>query len=394
MINGRRHGDLADRIANDVKKLRRIQLGIDPPPPNPMNLPTSTLDAKLRRDLEGGIIIVGRPAFKEFMNGLKRGWTEGLEIVDKEEQLSQALENDGRFDEPDTPASNFDYGDDEPIPTPSKLAPSKQFSPFAPPLLKQRPSNASLPSSSSESIPPHLNTPPATIPPQPPILLVSFLDYIGLTYIPHMIYDFFNERHRVRAGAEDAYRIIVGQTRPMTGHISEAPVPVPGAEDSDSAYAPAQGSQSDALAATTDLEFDKEVEGYYKKSLVKSFLSDIEKARESYYSELTKKLETARALAQGTREPTKEEQNYPPPTEVELRAERMKKELRWRSDERGWDIIKPEAAPAWDPRFEGVLSVFTDPSPEREADFRAKAEAIWQREKEKEEARTQEERHD
>ncbi|KAI0093892.1 inner membrane protein import complex subunit Tim54-domain-containing protein [Irpex rosettiformis] len=392
MINGRRHGDLADRIANDIKKLRRIQAGIDPPPPNPMNLTTSTQEAKRQRELEGGIIIVGRPAFKEFMTGLKRGWTEGLEIVDKEEQLAQTLENDGQFDEPDShPASDLDYSDDEPIPTQSKLAPSKPFSPFSPPLLRQK---SSMPSPSSsggtDSIPPSLNAPPSIIPPQPPVLLVSFLDYIGLTYIPHMIYDFFNERHKVRAGAEDAYRIIVGQTRPMTGRASELLAAHSDDDASGVEPIPADGCQSNTSIAPTDLDFNKDVESYYKKSYVTSFLTDIGKARENYYSELTKKLETARALARGTREPTKEEQNYPPPTEVELRAERMKKELRWRSEEKGWEIIRPKAATAWDPRFEGVLGVFAQPSLEREAQFQAEAQAIWEREKEKEKRREQE----
>ncbi|KAI0811015.1 inner membrane protein import complex subunit Tim54-domain-containing protein [Irpex lacteus] len=293
MINGRRHGDLADRIASDIKKLRRIQAGIDPPPPNPMNLPTSTVEAKRQRELEGGIVIVGRPAFKEFMAG-------GSEKVDKEEQLARLWRT-----------------------TPVNTGPSKPFSPFTPPYLSSV--QASTSSSSREAIPSNLNSPPSTLPPQPPIYLVSFVDYM---------------------------------TRPMTGRISEPLTPVPGDDFSGTEPTPAHGYQADESIAPnppTDLDFDKDVEGYYKKSFVKSFSSDIEKARANYYSELTKKLETARALPV-------EEQNYPPPTEVELRAERMKKELRWRSDERA----------------------------EREAQFRAEAEAIWEREREKEKAREQE----
>ena len=129
----------------------------------------------------------------------------------------------------------------------------------------------------------------------------------------------------------------------------------------------------------SDLDFDLFVESYYKRSVVKDHQNEIQKAREDYYAELPKKLETARALARGTREPTKDEQAYPPPTEVELRAERMKKELRWRADEAGWEIVRPEAPVAWDDRFRGVLRVFVPPSPEREAAFRAQAEEIMAR---------------
>ena len=100
MINGRRHGALADTIADKIKARRRLDAGIDQHPQNLMSLPNRSPEDLRRRELEGGIVIVGRPAFKEFMAGLKRGWTEGLEIVDREERLAHALGSDGRFDEP------------------------------------------------------------------------------------------------------------------------------------------------------------------------------------------------------------------------------------------------------------------------------------------------------
>ncbi|KIP12315.1 hypothetical protein PHLGIDRAFT_27443 [Phlebiopsis gigantea 11061_1 CR5-6] len=383
MVNGKRHGDLADRIANDIKKRRRVEVGIDPPPFNPMNLPQMQPEARRARELEGGIVIVGRPAFKEFMAGLKRGWSDGVEIVDKEERLADILADDGHFDEVDSePAAALNLGDDEPIPTKSKLAPSSSpMSLFTPPHLKSNtPAPASLHSESS--IPSHLNAAPAAIPPHPSILLVSYLNHIGLSQIPNMIWEFFNERPKVRSGAEAAYRLVVGETRPMT-----APEPSVFAESSDTIVdpTPAQSHPTDATLLS-DLDFDKDAEAWYKPSLVKSFHSEIQKAREAYYAELPKKLDTARALARGTREPTKDEQSYPPPTEVELRAERMKKELRWRSDEAGWDIVKPDAPVAWDERFRNVLHVFVTPSPEREAGFRAQAEEIMSKIQQKEEA--------
>ncbi|EMD38219.1 hypothetical protein CERSUDRAFT_113375 [Gelatoporia subvermispora B] len=357
MIKGRRHGDLAERIANEIKSQRRQALGLDPPPPSVMLLPPVSPEEKRRRELEGGIIIVGRPTFKEFMAGVKRGWTESLEVVDKEEKLSRELETDGRFDEPEleSPLGSFDDG--EPIPTPSRLPSSKSFSPYTPPHLRNTESPQPRSSSSSESsIPDSMNAPPPVIPQLPPILLVHFVNYLGLTQIPLMIWDFFNERRKVRSGAEAAYRLIMGQTRPF-----EAPLlhEQPTTFDANAVLEPPKPYLSEL--SPSDLDFDKEAESYYKKSMVRDFESDITKARERFYKELPQRLDTARALARGTREPTKDERDYPPPTEVELRAERMKKELRWTSDEHGWRIVTPNKDPEWDERLREALKVFIDP---------------------------------
>ncbi|KAI0784391.1 inner membrane protein import complex subunit Tim54-domain-containing protein [Abortiporus biennis] len=361
IISGRRYGDLANKIAEDIKTRRRIEAGLEQAPPGSMLLPNQTVEAKRRRELEGGIVIIGRPTFKEFMSGLKRGWTEGLEKVDKEEQLSNELSSDGTFDEPAEEDTSVDVDalDGEPIPTKSKLPPSKAFSPFTAPQLRAPP-----PPSPANVIPTHLNTPPASIPPMPPILLVQFINHIGLGQIPHMIYEFFNERHKVRSGAEAAYKLVMGETRPFIAPPPALPTLDP---DFDVTTSPSQPHPSELKMIPTDLEFGGEAESYYKQSLVNSFASDIQKAREEYYKSLPGKLEVARSLARGTREPTKEEQSYPPPTEVELRAERIKKELRWRNDEQGWDVIKPEKDVEWDERFRGVLRVFVEPPSERTA---------------------------
>ncbi|PCH37706.1 hypothetical protein WOLCODRAFT_130434 [Wolfiporia cocos MD-104 SS10] len=386
MINGKRHGELVNRVAEDIKRRRRIDSGLESPPVMAMPLPNSSPEDKRRRELEGGIVIVGRPTFKEFMAGLKRGWTEGLEVVDKEERLSQVLESDGHFDEPeqdvDAPADSADV-DGEPIPTASRLPPSKSFSAFTPPHLRApSPQPPSAPSSEGSSIPASLNAPPASIPSQPPLLLVHFVNHIGLSQIPYMIWDFFNERARVLSGAEAAYRLIVDQTRPFDAPPPEALAQLHETASQSSLPPPPStatgteiGADTDATTdistsparphfaelAPSDLDFDRDAEEWYKKSTVRSFASEIAKARESYYKALSERLATARSLARGTREPTKDERNYPPPTEVELRAERMKKELRWRADEEGWETIRPDNAVAWDERFRSALKVFVDP---------------------------------
>ncbi|KAH9928153.1 inner membrane protein import complex subunit Tim54-domain-containing protein [Fomitopsis serialis] len=356
MINGKRHGDLARHIADDIKRRRRVELGLDQVP---VVLPHNSLEDKRRRELEGGIVVVGRPTFKELMAGLKKGWTETLEIVDREEKLSRELENDGKFDEREPESSAASDGpelDGEPIPTASRLPSSQSFAAFTPPHLRESSPSSSKPSEKS-SIPDSMNTPPTRIPSMPPILLVHFVDHIGFLQIPHMIWEFFNQRHKVRSGAEAAYRLVMGLTRPLSAPPAEELSTLVEAE-SQSEPDPSQPHLSEPSLA--DLDFDKDVEGYYKKSYVRDFAAEIGKAREEYYEKLPARLETARSLARGTREPTKEEVNYPPPTEVELRAERMKKELRWQADEEGWDIVRPGKPVAWDERFREVLKVFMD----------------------------------
>ncbi len=362
MINGRRHGDLANKIADTIKAQRRLDVGLDQHIQSVMQLPNSSPADKRRRELEGGIVIVGRPAFKEFLAGLKRGWTEGLEIVDREEKLANELQSDGRFDEP-TGESTVELGDvdGEPIPTASRLPPSSSFSVFTPPHLRAPESpTRSSPVPAHSDIPDSVNAPPTIIPPLPSLLLVPFTNHIGLTQIPHMILEFFNERHKVRSGAEAAYKLIMNETRPFL-----APPPSLTSEflDDDS---PSQSHLSELSSSPlpTDIEFGTDAEPYYKKSFVESFTSEIAKAREEYYKTLPEKLATARALSRAEREPTKDERNFPPPTEVELRAERLKKEVRWRGDEAGWEIIKPSKKVEWDERFRGVLQVFVEPSAE------------------------------
>ena len=333
MIIGKRYGDIASRVTDEIRSRRRLEAGIDLPKQSIIvKVGDQSPEAKRQREMEGGIVLVGRPTFKEFMEGLRRGWTNGLEKVDKEDQLARELESDGKFDEIDEPASTVDtenLSDGEPLPTKSRLPPSTGL--FTPPYLRPSPDTKSS-SSSPSSIPEHLNIPPASIPQQPPILFVPFTNYLGFLQLPHMVWDFFNQRQKVLSGAQCAYRLIKSQARPFE--------------------------------PSTDLDHGLDAEHYYKSSM-KKYAESVEKIRTGYYKALPDKLKTARDLARGNREPTRDEVNYPPPTEVEIRAERLKKELRWRGDVAGWDIIKPGAPVAFDERFNGSLQVFVDP-PETE----------------------------
>ncbi len=339
-------------MAEDVRLRRREDSGLDRESDVTKALPTyRPLPERRQRELDGGIVLIGRPTFKEFMTGLKRGWTSGLERVDREEELARALEDDTHFDElPEEPIGLSNLGDSPlSFETPSaSIIPSAHYSPIS--TLTTRVSTK--PQGAPEAlVASEYTLPPSVIPPQPPLLLVPFLDYIGFKQIPLMIWDFFNQRHKVRSGAKAGYKLVMAVSQPL--HV---PDPVENLQES---------NRNDDIShhlpiSRGDLDFNNRVELYYNKSTY-SIPGDIEKAQQRYYEALPKKLATARELARGIREPTKDELNNPPPTEVELRAERLKKEQRWRDDVEGWDIVRPSSYVAWDEKFIGVLHIFVDP---------------------------------
>ena len=354
MIPGKRHGDIANRVADDIRVSRRFDLGLDPETELTKRLPSYRPPAeRRRRELEGGIIIIGRPTFKEFMSGLQKGWTdENLEKEDRDEVLARILENDTHFDEPE---DHHDFTND--VSHPSQQQSQQSLSPLLSPMLPSLQMRPSPPPQLSNNT----NQPPSVIPPLPPLLLVPFTNYIGISQVPLMIWDFFNQRHKVRAGAEAGYRIVMKESRPVK-------VPWDITDLVSSSSSSSSSPSADVVSPTNssnfgDLDFDKGVESYYKKSL-DSLHEDTEKARKKYYEGLAAKLKTARQLSRGAREPTKDEIENPPPTEVELRVERLKKERRWRDDLEGWDMIKPSSNVSWDERCRGALWIFINPNNE------------------------------
>lgn len=360
VVPTRQLGDLTRHVASSVVKQRRIDLGIDQPPVPPLNLSNQLNEAQKRtRDLEGGVILVGRHTLKEYLEGLVRGWTGGLEKVDREEQLAQELAADGTFDEVDegkSPVGVVGDAEVEPIPTSSRLPPSRNAA-LLPPLGLSKPSPVSNVASKTlvEGI-----KPPSTLPAQPPLLLVPFTNHIGFRYIPHMIWSFFNERDRVRAGAEAAYALVLGQTRDFRGPNSWRSDDAPLQEEHNSTENRAVSGAQDSVQGG-DLDFMLWSEKLFAPH---SPLSSISDARKSYYSSLPSRLTAARQLARGEREMTKEEEKNPPASEVELRAERLTKESKWRAQEEGWNIVRPGTGVRWDERFRGVLKVFSVPKKE------------------------------
>jgi import inner membrane translocase subunit TIM54 len=375
IIRGKRVGDVAERISDAIRAERRIGAGLDPPRASPVPLATNrTPQERAARALAGGTVVVGRSTLKEYLAGLKSGWTDSLAKVDRDATLADALADDGTFDEPDEPA--LVGPDGEPLPTPVRPPAPGTTGPIFSPLQAQiRALESAAPApptaAAPQAIPAALDAPPAVLPALPPLLLVPHTNRIGLRHIPMMIWEWFNERERVLAGAQAGVALVRGATRPF----SAPPPDVLAARDAAAAAAKAAASASEGDMAdmadapappapgpddATDLDFDRTGERVYKPSL-SSWHADLEKARAEFYKKLPERLATARALARGTREASKDEVSHPPPTEHELREERLKNERRWRADAIGWDVVRPDAEPVWDERFRDVLRVFVDP---------------------------------
>lgn len=358
--NGNQYGALARQIADQIKERRRQEAGLEAPrtdwiPGGPGG--RQSVD-HLQRELDGGIVIIGRHTLKEFMEGLKRGWSESIQKVDRDELLAMELAQDGKFDEPIVEGEDAGDGISQDTESSSPTSPTKPnpliFSPFQQMQLKKPlPPAAAAP----PPVPTELDTPPTQLPQLPPIALVPYTSILGFTKIPLMIADFFNERKHAQNGCEAAFKIIEGHTRPIN-----AP---PAAEFANEGNF---GSAIEAPTTTSDLLFDSDREWYFRKSF-QDAPSEVEKARKRYYEALPEKLKTARDLARREREPTKDEIAQPPLTEVELTAERLKKERKWRDELEGFEILKAGQPVTWDERFRNVLKIFVKPPSDTPSQF-------------------------
>lgn len=316
-----------------------------------------SLDAQ--RELEGGTVLVGRASFKEYMEGLKRGWMGGVNPWSLEADVKRKIEGDGVFDDPataqlrdaaaaerDSAAANLD---DSSLPSTPSPVPSNPTGlgflsrPTPPPFSPSNPNG----SQSAPSIPAHLHLPPSPLPPQPPILFLPYTNHMGFKAFPYFIYQFFTERHRVRAGSEAALALIESNTRPFQS---------PTREDQGVTTDPETGKLT---RQGGDLDFDLEGESFTRKSF-KKFPSQIETARKDYYDALRTRVESVLDLQAGRRQMTDAELSGKTKVEMidEMKDERLKKEMRWYGGEDGYEIVKPEQPVVWDPRWDGWLRVF------------------------------------
>ncbi|KZP01096.1 hypothetical protein CALVIDRAFT_532709 [Calocera viscosa TUFC12733] len=329
MIVGERHGSITRLLAREIQHKRLVAAGLLPPTAGPT--PPEQPAAQAEREMRGGIVIVGRATFKEYLEGLRRGYGESVSLgrggrergEDEEDQaIARVLENDGVFDEPEV-VDSLSSGEEEPQQAPAP-AHAAQVQPFRNPFL---PSGFELRSNTRFQPTPAAAVLPAetSLPPQPPILLLPFRNLVGLSLVPRQIWGFFNRRRYAKDGAEHALLLLEGATRPFD--------------------------------PSTDLAFGEESEVWWPAEFDRLEKVD-EKRRGEYYTELGKKLRTARELASGERAPTKDEERTPPKTEQELRQERFEREKRWRRELDAWAVLRRGREPVWEDGWEGALRVY------------------------------------
>ncbi|SCV69092.1 BQ2448_2112 [Microbotryum intermedium] len=341
---------------------------------------------------EGGIILLGRSALKEYLWALKKGYNETIDLRkearleglglgsnerrkdgrwEREEELMvRELEEEdaknplgGPFDDVKTPEGLESVNDSEAQSPPSPTLGSLSYTPYSAIGITHNPSNQTKPSlepSADET--PLLLPPPTTIPEQPPLLFVPFSYAFGIQKWPSKLYHFFNHRSDVRQGGEYALAAIWAQTRPFHAPPTS---PQPEALLNDEIVAAIRRGElhesviedAKALTGSPDLDFLAETDEtalHFRRSYRK-LPGAHEFAKRTYYKDdLPPKLKTAREISSGERAFTKAEQKYPPKRESELRKERLDKELRWRRELEGWAVVRSGSGVAWDEEKWGV----------------------------------------
>ncbi|CAO1620375.1 unnamed protein product [Sympodiomycopsis kandeliae] len=419
VLNGMRHGGLAREVRERTYARRRQLQGLEPwgiepsspgaeiGPPSPDSIEAQAAAANLQspfslspeqqmqRELDGAVVVVGRPAFKEYMWGLKEGWTTKLpsQRQDLNEPIARALENDGKFDElpaEETDTKTLDDGstsassssspspspadsralsemdeierrnrlladsaaDDEGAPLPQSrvsTTPAKGFNSFNSPSSSSR-SSSSPSGRPAPNVADHLLEPPAQIPAQAPFVYVPFTNLTGWRRLPRRMVNFFNRRADVRAGGEVALSILLGDK----STAREFDAPRAQVEDPDTnSVQPLVRSTSPQFG---DLDLGLVSESTYPPRF-HALLKTIQTSRETYYKDLVQKLKDSRSYYRGQRELTSMEKNDPPKTESELRTKRLDREREWRNEEQGFEILTPQNGVAWDERFRGSLRI-------------------------------------
>lgn len=379
ITSGTSYGNLARELRNRIHQRRRNLAGVEPWTTNTVagtSLPTTLSPAQyLQRELEGAVVLIGRPALKEWAWALKEGWGTTIPVkpVDFSEKLASELSEDSAFEEiteaatsksdvststqsherdseaalpavPTVPGRGFS------VPTQAGLQSMQgrpPFSPFAiPPSAAQSQSVVTEATSELGSEPEPELPPMSPIPAQPPICFVDFTNLVGFSNIPRRIARFFYRREDVRRGAEAGLSIVLGTKNDAREFQAGDRGTIP--------RDPPQGH---------DLDWGLEEEAYYPSTFFKT-ISNIEKWRKSYYEELRKELKASREIARGIREPTKAEKRDMPKSEIELRGQRFDKEEQWRNSEHGFKILDPAAGVEWDESWRGSLRVLVPRSPD------------------------------
>lgn len=387
-LNGTAPGALARRIRERIR-LERIaamapQITVNAGEAGYLEM----LDKRRHANATGLTVLVGRNTLKEYFWGLKQGWLVDFDAVEEERgdegklnDLKEELNRDGVFDKPLNPTIDVGSLDEEPtslpVPSPASFATVysslRSSSPTIPKAAASHPAD-----DSKRLILPAVDA----IPPQPPFLMLPFDHPLGyLRYWPlKMVKYLFLERYRVREGCETALSIIQAVQTPAvplssglsidenTGYryiapprnlaevnLDERELEVDMAEvltENGKKVQPAWHGFELPHSGSADLDFDSSAEYHYRKTFSQTPIN-IASNKKLFYKELPDKLKVARDLESRDRLPTKEEQKYPPPTEDDLKQERLNKEKKWRNDYYGWLMTRVGSKVTWDSRFDG-----------------------------------------
>ncbi|KAE8538248.1 mitochondrial import inner membrane translocase subunit TIM54 [Cryptococcus gattii VGV] len=313
------HGSITRQVHAAILLQRRQALGLAPTA-MPLSLPGVLDPAEVkRREVESGVVLVGRASMKEYLEGLRRGWEGGVDEWEWEKEVEKTLEHDGVFDEPKNVAdaaidaavvdSNVETATNAAVITAAPAAPKSNFAflsrPSPPAPVTTTPGTAQIPA--------HLHTPPSPLPPTPPVLLLPFTNHLGFLQLPYMILDF-----STNAPNDDAEH------------------------------------------------WDEKSESWYNKT-ARQLPDRLQKARTEYYEAIKSRIDLARAYENGDREMTDEEKKANKVERIQdIQAERLKKELRWRGSEEGWEIVKPETPATWRDNWEGWLKMYQVPEDAKE----------------------------
>lgn len=364
IVSGTRFGGLARDLRDRIHERRRNLAGVLPWPspigPGAPIMPFLPTPAQqLQRELDGAVVLIGRPALKEWAWAMKEGWNTEIPVkpVDHDELLATSLSEDSTFEEESAPAAPAEAASEEseepqPLPTKGFMLPSQVgfqsmqrsgSSPFGSRNASSvAPAAASEPSEAEQA----KLAPPANVPAQPPMCFVDFTNLVGWRNIPRRIAHFFNHRDDVRRGAEAGLSIVLG----TKNDAREFDVGAPGTI----ADLPPQGD---------DLDWGLAEEDFYPPRFEKT-PDQIAKDREQFYESLRTELKASRELARGEREPTKAEKREMPRSEIELRDERFNKERDWRNLLHGYQVLTPSAGVVWNESWRGSLRVLRPRSPD------------------------------
>lgn len=232
--NGQIPGSLG-RILIAKFKASRLEKEASTKAPHLYDSPEQSTSKRSLDEPSGGVVILGRTAWKEYLWALKRGYLDELDLerewkilnTDLEEVEDQELmarfDQDGLFDQPETSAAESSFTEAGELPERSTLpSPISQRSSFKSLFPNFSQPQSETVTSSSQAVPSDLPgakiLPSAPVlPEQPPILLVPFSHPLGSAkWWPLKLYNWlFGERAKAELGGQLAFDLIHAPSVPL-----------------------------------------------------------------------------------------------------------------------------------------------------------------------------------